>query len=105
MIFNQLLQWVSNAQTGFGPYWGHRQCDAAYPTTRRLMILHFAEVVHLGVAAAQWVAAGQWERLKHDDYASSSFVARCFCECVTETRMLLDQSASELHNHSWLLRL
>lgn len=41
MILNQLLlQWVSNSQTGFGPYWGHCQCDAACPT-KRLMLLHF----------------------------------------------------------------
>ena len=42
------------------------------------MLLHFAEVVQLGLAEAQWVAAGRWERLKHDDDASSSFVARVF---------------------------
>ena len=83
MIFNQLLQWVSNSQTGFDPSWGHHQCDAACPTTR-LMLLHFTEVVQLGVAAAQWVAAGPRDRLKHGDDASSSFAARRFCECVTD---------------------
>ena len=58
-VFNRLLQWVCNAQTGFGPYWGHRQCDAACPTTR-LMLLHFVEVVQWGTGCSNSGGLQSW---------------------------------------------
>ena len=49
-FFHQLLQWVCNAQTGFGPYWGHPQCDIACLLQSFVVGVLVAEFRQCGIA-------------------------------------------------------